>query len=106
MLALALLGVVFEQPVALVLPLVDCVGRGFCLDRRGPGGESDLAALLHGPFRARCEDRGLALQSANTRGAAGGSVNPEDTRVVSSTVFLSTLLAVISLPLWMLLLSS
>ncbi|WP_019342676.1 AEC family transporter [Stutzerimonas stutzeri] len=34
------------------------------------------------------------------------AVTPEDTRVVSSTVFLSTLLAVISLPLWMLLLSS
>jgi len=33
-------------------------------------------------------------------------VNQEDTRAVSSTVFLSTLLAVISLPLWMLLLSA
>jgi predicted permease len=33
-------------------------------------------------------------------------VNQEDTRAVSSTVFLSTLLAVISLPLWMLLLST
>ncbi|HCJ29421.1 MAG TPA: AEC family transporter [Pseudomonas sp.] len=32
-------------------------------------------------------------------------VNQEDTRVVSSTVFLSTLLAAISLPLWMLLIS-
>lgn len=33
-------------------------------------------------------------------------INQEDTRVVSSTVFLSTLLAAISLPLWMLLTST
>jgi malonate transporter len=33
-------------------------------------------------------------------------INQEDTRVVSSTVFLSTLLAAISLPLWMLLMST
>lgn len=33
-------------------------------------------------------------------------VNRDDTRTVSSTVFLSTLLAVISLPLWMLLMSA
>ncbi|WP_217475131.1 AEC family transporter [Stutzerimonas stutzeri] len=32
--------------------------------------------------------------------------HPEDTRAVSSTVFLSTLLAALSLPLWMLLMSS
>ena len=33
-------------------------------------------------------------------------INQDDTRTVSSTVFLSTLLAVISLPLWMLLISA
>ncbi|NKQ12230.1 AEC family transporter [Pseudomonas sp. SST3] len=33
-------------------------------------------------------------------------INQDDTRVVSSTVFLSTLLAAISLPLWMLLMSA
>lgn len=32
--------------------------------------------------------------------------NPQDTRIVSSTVFLSTLVAAISLPLWMLLLAA
>jgi len=31
---------------------------------------------------------------------------PEDTRSVSSTVFLSTVLAAISLPLWMLLMAA
>ncbi len=31
---------------------------------------------------------------------------PEDTRAVSSTVFLSTVLAAISLPLWMLLMAA